>query len=128
MSLQDKYKDVLALGEELSIKDGYVKEADGKLRIGGTASTQYHKNLLWDKIKEIGGESPSDLMADIKVENTDYFHKHTVESGDTLGKIAKKYYGKAGAYMKIFNANTDQLKNPDLIHPGQELTIPNPED
>ncbi len=126
MSLQNKYQPVLSLGEEIGITDGSEKESDGKLIIGGVASTQYHKNLLWDKIKEVGGDSPSDLVADIKVANTDYFHKHTVVSGDTLGKISKKYYGKAGAYMTIFNANTDILKNPDVIHPDQELTIPFP--
>jgi len=81
---------------------------------------------MWDKIKEVGGEKPSDLKADIRVEDTDNFHVHTVASGDTLGKIAKTYYGKAGAYMDIFNANRDQLDNPDLIKPGQVLKIPFP--
>lgn len=125
MSLQNKYQPVLNLGEELGVKDGKVEEKDGKLIIGGVTETQYEKNLLWDKIKEIGGASPSDLVADIKVSNTDYFHKHTVKSGDTLGKIAKMYYDDSSKYMAIFNANTHILKNPDLIHPGQELVIPN---
>ena len=49
---------------------------------------------------------------------------HVVESGDTLGAIAKKYYGKAGAYMKIFDANKDVLTDPDKIKPGQKLRIP----
>ena len=126
MSLQDKYRPVLNLGEELGIQDGFVEETDGRLKIGGTAANKYHKNLLWDKIKEVGGESPSDLMADIKVANTDYFAKHTVKSGDSLSKIAKHYYGDAMKYMHIFNANTDILKDPNVIHPDQELTIPNP--
>lgn len=125
MSLQNKYQPVLNLGEELGVKDGKVEEKDGKLIIGGVTETQYEKNLLWDKIKEIGGASPSDLIADIEVANTDYFHKHTVKSGDTLGKIAKMYYDDSSKYMAIFNANTNILKNPDLIHPGQELVIPN---
>ena len=124
MSLQDKYREVLNLGEKLDVKDGYVEELDGKLRIGGVAQTQYHKDLMWDKIKEVAGGMPTDLEADIKVEHTDYYHKHTVESGESLSKIAKQYYGKANKYMHIFNANTDKLKNPDLIHPGQELVIP----
>ncbi|MEZ4986164.1 MAG: LysM peptidoglycan-binding domain-containing protein [Saprospiraceae bacterium] len=128
MSLQDKYRPVLDLGEKLNVKDGYVKEEDGKLKMGGTTHTQYEKNLLWDKIKEIGGEVPSDLAADIRVETTDYYAKHTVSKGETLGKIAKQYYDNAGAYMKIFNANTDILKNPDMIHPDQVLTIPFPEE
>lgn len=126
MSLKAKYQSVLDLGEKLHVKDGYVEEMDGKLKIGGTTQTAYEKNLMWDKIKEIGGDNPSDLQADIKVETEDYFHKHTVKGGDSLSKISKHYYGDAGKYMHIFNANTDQLKDPNMIHPGQELTIPFP--
>ena len=49
---------------------------------------------------------------------------HVVVAGDTLGALAKKYYGKASLYMKIFEANKDILKNPDLIKIGQKLRIP----
>ena len=49
---------------------------------------------------------------------------YTVEKGDTLWKIAKQFYGDGSRYPEIFKANTDQLKNPDLIHPGQVLKIP----
>ena len=49
---------------------------------------------------------------------------HVVEKGDTLGAIAKKYYSKASAYPKIFEANRDVLDDPDLIRPGQKLRIP----
>ncbi|OFV81884.1 MAG: hypothetical protein A2Y78_14105 [Acidobacteria bacterium RBG_13_68_16] len=49
---------------------------------------------------------------------------HLVVSGDTLSALAKKYYGKASLYMKIFEANKDQLSNPDLIKVGQKLRIP----
>jgi nucleoid-associated protein YgaU len=50
---------------------------------------------------------------------------HTVASGDTLSKIARHHYGDAGKWRAIFEANRDQIKDPDLIHPGQVLTIPN---
>lgn len=120
-----KYQDVLDLGEKLNIKEGKVEEENGKLKVWGTASTQYEKNLLWDEIKRIGGENPTDIMADIKVEDESVYARHTVASGETLGKIAKQYYGEPGKYQKIFQANSDILKNPDLIHPGQELIIPN---
>ena len=49
---------------------------------------------------------------------------HVVVSGDTLGAISQKYYGKASQYMKIFEANRDILDNPDLIKVGQKLRIP----
>jgi nucleoid-associated protein YgaU len=120
-----KYQDVLDLGEQLNIKDGKVEVDNDKLKVWGTAATQYEKNILWDKIKEIGGENPSDIMADIKVADESVYARHTVKSGETLGKIAKHYYGDASKYQKIFQANTDKLKNPDLIYPDQELVIPN---
>ena len=120
-----KYQEVLDLGQELNIQDGDVKEENGQLKVWGTANTQYEKDLLWDKIKAIGGENPSDIMADIKVADTSVYHRHTVKSGETLGKIAKQYYGNPAKYQAIFKANSDILKNPDLIYPDQELIIPN---
>ena len=51
---------------------------------------------------------------------------HTVAKGESLSKIAKHYYGDAMKYMDIFNANTNILKDPNLIHPDQELIIPFP--
>jgi nucleoid-associated protein YgaU len=49
---------------------------------------------------------------------------HEVQKGDTLSKIAQQYYGDASLYMKIFEANQDTLKNPNLIKVGQKLRIP----
>ena len=49
---------------------------------------------------------------------------YTVKRGDCLWNIAKKYYGKGNQYTKIYNANRDKIKNPNLIYPGQVLTIP----
>ena len=120
-----KYQEVLDLGEKLNIQNGDVSEKEGVLQVKGTAATQYDKNLIWDKIKEVGGDNPADIMADINVADESVYARHTVASGETLGKIAKQYYGEPGKYQKIFQANTDILKNPDVIHPGQELVIPN---
>jgi nucleoid-associated protein YgaU len=54
----------------------------------------------------------------------DPFQSYTVKSGDTLSGIAKHFYGNANAYMKIFEANKDQLSDPNKIKPGQVLKIP----
>ena len=125
MSVKEKYQPVLTLGEQLGVKDGNVTEEGGILKIKGMAATQYEKNLLWDKIKEIGGESPSDLLANITVEDESVYARHTVKSGESLSKIAKHYYGDAMKYRHIFQANTNILSNPDVIHPDQVLVIPN---
>jgi len=125
MTMKAKYQSVLDLGQELNIQNGEVHEENGILKVRGTANTPYEKNLLWDKIKVIGGENPTDIMADIKVADESVYHRHTVKSGETLGKIAVQYYGKASKYQDIFKANSDILKNPDLIQPNQELIIPN---
>lgn len=49
---------------------------------------------------------------------------YTVVKGDCLWNIAKKMYGNGSLYTKIANANADKIKNPNLIYPGQVLTIP----
>jgi nucleoid-associated protein YgaU len=49
---------------------------------------------------------------------------YEVQPGDSLSKIAKRVYGNANDWPKIFEANRDQIKNPDLIHPGQKLKLP----
>jgi|TARA_R110002012_G_scaffold321397_1_gene548990 nucleoid-associated protein YgaU len=125
MAVRAKYQKVLDLGEKLNIQNGDVKEENGVLKISGTADTQYEKNLLWDQIKAAGGENPTDVQADIKVENTSYYAMHTVEKGESLSKISKHYYGDPMKYKAIFEANTNILKDPNVIHPDQKLVIPN---
>ena len=49
---------------------------------------------------------------------------YEIVSGDTLGAIAKKFYGKASAYMRIFEANRDIISDPNKIYPGQKIRIP----
>ncbi|WP_194850451.1 LysM peptidoglycan-binding domain-containing protein [Nonlabens antarcticus] len=123
--VKEKYQSVLELGEKLNIIGGDVKVNNDKLEISGTTRNQYQKDQLWDEIKKVGGENPSDITADIKVADTSIYCHHEVQKGESLSLIAKKYYGDPMKYKKIFEANTDQLKNPDLIHPGQNLIIPN---
>ncbi len=125
MSVKAKYQAVLSLGEQLGIKDGNVIEEGGVLKIKGVANTPYEKDLIWDKIKELGGENASDVKANISVADDSVYHRHVVKGGESLSKIAKHYYGDAMKYKQIFSANTNILSNPDVIHPDQVLVIPN---
>lgn len=49
---------------------------------------------------------------------------HTVQKGESLSKIAQQVYGRADKWRVIFDANRDQIDDPDLIHPGQVLVLP----
>lgn len=124
MSLKDKYKDLLDLGAKLGIQGGDWKEEGGKLIVTGTAPYQLEKDLLWDNIKKHAGWE-SEVVADVKVAKTDIYGVWEVQSGDTLGKIAKSAYDNAGAYMKIFEANRNVLTDPNVIKVGQKLVLPN---
>ena len=89
------------------------------------------KNQIWNAIKTVP-DWRTDIIADIQVVAQPAAvgtsgaggRTYTVKSGDTLSKIAKEHLGDANAYMKIFNANKDQITDPDKIKPGQVLKIP----
>ena len=125
MSLHTKYSDVLGLAQQLNVKNGNVVEEGGKLKLWGTTEYQMDANLLWDKIKEHPGWE-NEVVADIKAEKTDIHGVYTVVAGDTLSKISKKVYADANKYHAIFEANRDQLSDPDKIKVGQKLRIPKP--
>ncbi len=124
MSLHDKYNDVLGLAQQLNVKNGNVVEENGKLKVWGTTQYQMDANRLWEKIKEHPGWE-NEVVADIKAENSDIHGMYTVVAGDSLSKISKKVYGDANKYQAIFEANKDQLADPDKIKVGQTLRIPN---
>jgi nucleoid-associated protein YgaU len=124
MSLTEKYRDVLELTGKLPIENLAVEESGGKMTIAGTAPYKLEKDLVWDAIKAHSGWE-ADLACDLKVKNTDVYGYWVVKSGDSLSKIAKRSYDDAGKYMKIFEANKDVLKDPNVIKPGQNLKIPN---
>jgi nucleoid-associated protein YgaU len=67
-----------------------------------------------------GGSSSTAPRSRTEVEVRTY----TVVAGDSLSKIAKREYGDAQKWRQIYEANRDQIKDPDLIYPGQVLTIP----
>jgi nucleoid-associated protein YgaU len=130
MGLRDTYAYAISVAKGKF--NGSAQEKDGKLHFVGSVQTEEQKNELWSAIKTIPTWK-DDVVADIQVTGgggggaaagAAAGRTYTVTSGDTLSKIAKEHLGDANAYMKIFNANKDQLTDPDQIKPGQVLKIP----
>jgi nucleoid-associated protein YgaU len=141
MGLRDKYNHAVQTAKSLRM-DGSAEERDGKLHVHGTVNSEDEKNQIWNALKEVP-DWQKDVVADIKVRPSTMkdptpnrsaapqqtsspaaMTTYTVQAGDTLSAIAKKFLGNANDYMEIFNANRDQLTDPDKIKPGQVLKIP----
>ena len=125
--LKAKYQPVIDLAKSRGVHLKNVHVENEKLLIRGDAPNQQIKNEVWERIKAVD-PGYSDLAADIGIDSSLPVPKteemYVVAAGDNLSKIAKKYYGDANQYMKIFEANKDQLENPDKISVGQKLRIP----
>jgi nucleoid-associated protein YgaU len=136
MGLRDTYNAAIQVAKGLHM-EGAAEERDGKLYFHGTVKNQDEANKIWDAIKTVPTWR-TDIIADIKPLNTgpaagasatagtagSAGRTYTVKAGDTLSKIAKELLGNASAYPQIFEANRDQLSDPDKIKPGQVLKIP----
>lgn len=130
MSLRDKYQQAIQTAKGFHM-EGSADEREGKLHFKGTVKSVDEKNSIWDAIKKVSGWE-NEVVADIRVYETPAAvgtsgggqRTYTVKSGDSLSKIAKEYYGDANAFGRIFDANRDQLTDPNLIRPGQVLKIP----
>lgn len=122
MALQDKYKALVDAAQAQGVADLQVREQEGVLYIDGTASSSANKQSLWDLYETINPDfRDSDLVLNLAVaEGAE--ETYIVKSGDNLSKIAKKYPGLT--WKDIYEANTERIKNPDLIQPGWELKIP----
>lgn len=126
MSLRDKYDHAIQTAKQFRMQ-GSADERDGKLYFHGTVDTQQQANQIWDAIKTVPDWS-HDVVADIQATGSNAGgsapETYTVKPGDSLSKIAKALLGDANSYMEIFNANRDQLQDPNRITPGQQLRIP----
>ena len=120
--LRDKYQSLIAMAESNGVADLNIQEQDNVLHIHGTAPSEAVKQQLWDEYNRLDPDMRSgDVVMNLEVAaGSEVFY--TVVAGDSLSKIATKYPGVT--WQKIFEANRDQIKNPDLIHPGQKLRIP----
>ncbi len=127
MDMRTKYDKAIQVAKGLRM-EGSAEERDGKLYFNGTVKSEDERNQIWNALKTVA-DWKNDIIADIKVVApppgaVPADKTYTVQAGDTLSKIAKAQLGSAGDYMKIFEANRDQLSDPDKIKPGQVLKIP----
>jgi nucleoid-associated protein YgaU len=130
MDLRAKYDSAIQTAKRLGFQGAATQEGD-KLHFKGTVHSEDEKNQIWNALKTVP-DWQKDINADIQVAPQPQAvgtsgaaaRTYTVKAGDTLSKIAKEHLGDANAYMKIFNANKDQLSDPDKIKPGQVLKLP----
>ena len=130
--LRHKYDPVVRMMHARGVAIRTIEMQGAKLLLRAEAPSAEIKNAVWDEIKKVD-PTYADLSADISVGAgqggpaggvSAPAGSYTVQKGDTLSKISKQFYGDANKYMKIFDANRDQLKDPDKIQPGQVLRIP----
>jgi LysM repeat protein len=127
--MKQKYASVLNLINQSGVRLSHMHIQDNKFLLQGAAGSEHIKNRIWDQIKQIN-PAADDITCDLTVDPSlapvpsPKARTYTVAAGDSLSKIAKNFYGNAGQYMKIFEANKDKLADPDKIKPGQELVIP----
>src|SRR5215204_5062155 len=129
MSLRDKYTHAIETAKNFSM-DGAALERDGQLHFTGTVTSEAERDAIWEAIKSVPGWR-TDVVADVRVAPrpgvdapVTSMKTYTVKPGDTLTKIAREFLGNADEYMRVFEANRDQLSDPDEIRPGQILKIP----
>jgi nucleoid-associated protein YgaU len=121
MSTKDKYQSLIDLAGQEGVSNLQVQEDGDVLHVSGTAPSEEAKQKIWDEYNRIDPDARSgDLVLNIEVggggEET-----YTVKSGDSLSKIGHHY---GVSWQEIFEANKDQIKDPDKIFPGQTLRIP----
>lgn len=105
------------------IKDLSVEFNNGVASISGTAASPEAMEkavLMVGNVKGVSEVKADKLSAPQVQMKVEYY---VIKKGDTLSAIAKQYYGKANSYPKIFEANREVIKDPDLIFPGQKIRI-----
>lgn len=133
--LKQKYQTLLNISDNERIQFQNLHVQDNKLFIRAIAPSEEAKNKFWDQVKLVNPNA-DDITADITVDTSRAMgaaagggqggggQTYEVRSGDNLSKISKQFYGDADEYMRIFYANRDKLKDPDMIQVGQQLIIP----
>ncbi|WP_343304982.1 LysM peptidoglycan-binding domain-containing protein [Chitinophaga niabensis] len=122
MALQDKYATLIQQATSAGVTGLQVVEQNNVLYVTGTAPSSAVKDQIWGTYEKLDPEMRSgDMVLNISVaEGAE--QEYEVKAGDNLSKIAKNYPGLT--WQKIYEANKDQIKNPDIIQPGWKLKIP----
>lgn len=123
--LKGKYNPALNIINNENIRLTNFHVENDKLVIRGAAPSQDAVNKVWDAIKAVD-PNIADIQVELNVEEAWATPTQTykVEPGDSLWKISKKFYGDGDEYMRIYYANQDKIKDPDMIQVGWELAIP----
>ncbi len=103
-----------------------VEVNDGVVSLSGTAASAEALEKAVLMAGNIAGVSEVNVDGVTAPELTANVEYYEIQSGDTLSAIAKKYLGNAMDYPKIFEANKEVIKDPNLIYPGQKIRIPMP--
>ena len=117
--LKQKYQPVLDTIQKEGAELQNVNLDGNQLYLKATAVSEASKNRIWDAIKAVD-PTYADLKHDIQFRQGD--QTYTVEPGDNLSKISKRFYGDPNKYATIVKAN--KLDDPDKIKVGQQLIIP----
>lgn len=121
---EEKIRELLEKDFSEKIQNLSVKFEDGIVTLAGecdSLATKEKAVLLTGNVKGVGQVNDENLAIPVEEEPAEFY---TIVSGDSLSKIAKRYYGDAMKYPLIFEANREVIKNPDLIYPGQQIRIP----
>jgi len=113
----------------LGVQNLQVTYQDGKCSISGdcpSAAAMQKAVLLAGNIQGVTSVDIMNLRVPVPTPEEEKVEYYTIQSGDTLSKIAKRYYGDANKYPVIFEANREVIKDADLIYPGQKIRIPAP--
>ncbi len=125
MSVREKYQSLVDLANQHGVSNLSVQEDGDVLRMSGTAPSEDAKQKIWNEYSRIDPDMRAgDLVLNIEVGSANAGGgeaSYTVKSGDTLSAIGKQH---GVAWREIFEANRDQLDDPDKISPGQVLRIP----
>lgn len=119
--LEAKYQSVIDYARQNGVADLQVREQNNVLYVDGTAPGESVKKQIWNLYEQTDPEMRSgDMILNIQV-TAGASSEYEVKSGDNLSKIAKNY---GLTWQDIYEANKDQISDPDKIFPGQVLKIP----